>query len=56
MRGVRSPEQPQVLVTGSTDVIGRLVPLFLSYGTVPGVELLVPVLDGSLPEYEQLVP
>jgi len=50
------PDQPQVLVTGSTDVIGGLVPLFLSYGSVPGVELLVPVLDGSLPEYELLVP
>ena len=50
------PDQAQVLVTGSTDVIGGLVPLFLSYGTVPGVQILVPVLDGSLPEYELLVP
>lgn len=50
------PGQDQILVTGSTDVIGGLVPIFLSYGTVPGVELLVPVLDGSLPEYELLVP
>ncbi len=49
-------EQPQILVTGSTDLIGGLVPLFLSYGTAPGVELLVPVLDGTLPEYELLVP
>lgn len=50
------PDQPQILVTGATDSIGGLVPIFLSYGTVPGVELLVPVLDGSLPEYELLVP
>ena len=50
------PEQDQVLVTGSTNVIGGLVPLFFSYGTAPGVEVLVPVLDGSLPEYELLVP
>ena len=50
------PEQPQILVTGSTDSIGGLVPIFLSYGNAPGVELLVPVLDGSLPEYELLVP
>ncbi len=49
-------EQPQILVTGSTNVIGGLVPVFLSYGSVPGVELLVPVLDGSLPEYELFVP
>jgi hypothetical protein len=50
------PDQTQILVTGSTGTIGGLVPLFFSYGTVPGVELLVPVLDGSLPEYELLVP
>lgn len=50
------PDQDQVLVTGSTNVIGGLVPLFFSYGTAPGVEVLVPVLDGSLPEYELLVP
>ncbi|MDO9590661.1 MAG: hypothetical protein Q7J04_05910 [Microcella sp.] len=50
------PDQPQILVTGSTDIIGGLVPIFLSYGTAPGVEVLVPVLDGSLPEYELLVP
>ncbi|UYN82678.1 MAG: hypothetical protein KIT89_07975 [Microcella sp.] len=50
------PDQDQVLVTGSTDVIGGLVPLFFSYGTAPGVEVLVPVLDGSLPEYELFVP
>jgi hypothetical protein len=50
------PEQDQILITGATDTIGGLVPIFLSYGTAPGVELLVPVLDGSLPEYELLVP
>lgn len=50
------PDQPQILVTDSTDAIGGLVPLFFSYGTAPGVELLVPVLDGSLPEYELYVP
>lgn len=50
------PEQSQVIVTGSTTMIGGLVPIFFSYGTVPGVELLVPVLDGRLPEYELFVP
>jgi len=50
------PDQDQVLVTGSTSMIGGLVPLFFSYGTAPGVEVLVPVLDGSLPEYKLLVP
>lgn len=50
------PDQDQVLITGSTNAIGGLVPLFFSYGTAPGVEVLVPVLDGSLPEYELFVP
>lgn len=50
------PDQDQVLVTGSTNVIGGLVPLFFSYGTAPGVEVLVPVLDGRLLEYELFVP
>lgn len=51
-----SADQAQILITASTDLIGGLVPIFFSYGNAPGVELLVPVLDGSLPEYELLVP
>lgn len=50
------PEQPQVIVTGSTDVIGGLVPIFFSYPGAAGVEVLVPVLDGALPEYELYIP
>jgi hypothetical protein len=50
------PEQDQLLVTGTGATIGGLVPLFFAYPGAEGVEVLVPVLDGALPEYELFVP
>lgn len=50
------PEQDQLLVVGSGATIGGLVPLYFSYSGAEGRELLVPVLDGALPEYELYVP
>lgn len=50
------PEQEQVRVTGSGASIGGLVPVFFAYPGAEGVEVLVPVLDGSLPEYELYLP
>lgn len=35
---------------------GDLFPIYLQYGDAEGKELLVPVLDGTLPEYEALLP
>lgn len=35
---------------------GSLVPLYFTYGDVEGAQVLIPVLDGSLPEYAPLVP
>jgi hypothetical protein len=35
---------------------GDLLPVYLQYGDVEGKQLLVPVLDGTLPEYEALLP
>ncbi|MGO4692039.1 hypothetical protein [Glaciibacter sp. 2TAF33] len=35
---------------------GSLFPVFLQYGESTGVELLVPVLDGTLAQYATLVP
>ncbi|MCU1408439.1 MAG: hypothetical protein JWM23_519 [Microbacteriaceae bacterium] len=35
---------------------GSLMPVFVQYGETTGVELLVPVLDGTLPQYATLVP
>ena len=50
------PEQDQLLVVGSGATIGGLVPLYFSYSGAEGRELPVPVLDGTLPEYELYVP
>lgn len=35
---------------------GDLFPVYLQYGDFEGKQLLVPVLDGTLPEYEALLP
>ena len=35
---------------------GDLFPVYFQYGSNEGEELLVPVLDGALPEYADLVP
>jgi len=45
-----------ILVQGEQIVNGGLFPLYFEYGDVPGELVFVPVLDGTLPEYELLVP
>lgn len=35
---------------------GDLFPVYLQYGDVEGEQLLVPVLDGTLPQYADLLP
>jgi hypothetical protein len=49
-------DEVQIIVSISDVTIGGLVPLFFSYTGAEGVEVMVPVLDGSLPEYELFVP
>jgi hypothetical protein len=45
------------LVVEDVDLIaGALYPVYFQHGTVQGEQLNVPVLDGTLPEYELLVP
>lgn len=40
----------------AADVVpGALVPVYFQYGDEPGTQLLVPVLDGTLPEYDALL-
>lgn len=53
---VGDPEETQILIEGVDVVPGSLYPVFFQYGDEPGSELLVPVLDGELPEYELYVP
>ena len=45
-----------VVVTASDLTAGGLYAVYFEYGDVPGELVMVPVLDGSLPEYESLVP
>lgn len=45
-----------IVVSDANKVLGALFPIYFEYGDVPGEVVLVPVLDGSLPEYELYVP
>jgi hypothetical protein len=51
-----SSDTRQLLFTGIDSKAGSLFPVFVQYGTLTGKQLLVPVLDGSLPEYSKLLP
>jgi hypothetical protein len=48
-------EEP-LLLEGIDTEPGSLVPIFFQYGSSEGIEKLVPVLDGRLPEYADLTP
>jgi hypothetical protein len=50
-----SDEDP-LLVEGLDAEVGGLVPVFVTTEGAEGREVSVPVLDGRLPEYEDLVP
>jgi hypothetical protein len=45
-----------ILMSGPELIVGGLFPVYFEYGSVPGELVFVPVLDGTLPEYELLVP
>jgi hypothetical protein len=45
-----------ILMSGPDLIVGGLFPVYFEYGSVPGELVYVPVLDGTLPEYELLVP
>lgn len=45
-----------VFFTPFTALPGSLYPVYFQYGDQTGVQLQVPVLDGGLPEYKDLVP
>ena len=51
-----SSDTRQLLFSGINSKAGSLLPVFVQYGTQTGEQLLVPVLDGSLPEYSKLLP
>ena len=45
-----------VVIADDALTVGALFPIYAEYGSVPGAVLYVPVLDGTLPEYELYVP
>jgi hypothetical protein len=50
-------EEDEKVILENLDVtVGSLLPVYAQYGDDPGHQLMVPVLDGSLPEYTDLVP
>lgn len=51
-----SKTTPQLLFNGIDTKPGALFPVWVQYGDVTGQELLVPVLNGSLTEYTNLLP
>ncbi|GAB3125013.1 DNA modification methylase [Glaciibacter psychrotolerans] len=48
--------QPGIVLEGFDAIPGALLPLFFQYGEQTGIELLVPVLTTSLPEYSSFSP
>ena len=48
--------EPQILIQQPDTQAGSLLPVYLQVGTDPGQQVLVPVLNGSLPQYSTLVP
>jgi len=46
----------QFLLTGIGAELGSLFPVFVQYDDETGKQMLVPVLDGTLPEYAEYLP
>lgn len=49
-------EVEPIILEGIDTQPGANLPIYFQYGSAEGIEKLVPVLDGRLPEYESLVP
>ncbi|MEO7123937.1 MAG: hypothetical protein ABI400_12640 [Lacisediminihabitans sp.] len=53
---VGGKHNPRITLTGIDAKAGSLFPIFVQYGNKTGKQLLVPVLDGTLKPYNQLLP
>jgi hypothetical protein len=51
-----TPDQTQIVIAKPDVVAGQLLPVYVQYGDEQGKTILVPVLDGTLPEYADLLP
>ena len=49
-------DQQQIVIVNPDVAAGQLLPVYVQYGTEQGKTILVPVLDGTLPEYADLLP
>ncbi|MCP2030160.1 archaellum component FlaG (FlaF/FlaG flagellin family) [Okibacterium sp. HSC-33S16] len=49
-------ENEPIALEGIETQPGALLPLFVQYGNETGKKVLVPVLDGSIPPYDELLP
>jgi hypothetical protein len=49
-------DAPEAILTDANTDLGSLMPVFVQYGDETGKTMLVPVLDGTLPGYADLVP
>ena len=49
-------DEDQLVLSGLDAVVGGVLPIFVQYGQETGKTILVPVLDGSLTEYADLLP
>ena len=47
---------PVITLTNIDAPLGSLFPVYFQYGTETGIQLLTPVLDGTLPQYSTLLP
>lgn len=55
-RNLGSDDGLDITLQGIDARPGDLLPVYLQYGDADGKQLLVPVLDGTLPEYAELLP
>lgn len=53
---VGTPDGMQLILEGIDAKPGDLMPIYIQYGNEEGKQLLVPVLDGTLDEYADLLP
>lgn len=56
VRTFGSSDTRQLILKGINSKPGSLFPVYVQYGVQTGQEMMVPVLDGSLPEYSTLLP
>jgi hypothetical protein len=55
-KSIGQPGEETLVLTNADTEVGGLMPLYAQYGSQPGKQIQVPVLDASLPEYSTLLP